>query len=94
LREKPLRDERFPGLETVPAKRRNGACTSAGPETLTVRTGSEISPRANAAASFSPETMSRATGERFPRPVGVPEAFDDLADFLFFGIMKTQRCFP
>ena len=59
------------------------ARTSTGSGTLTIRTGSEISPRANAAASFNPEMMSRATRERFTRSIGAAEVFDDLADFLF-----------
>jgi beta-glucosidase len=57
---------------------------------LTIRTGSEISPRANAAASFNPEMMSRARRERVARLVGASEAFDDLADFLFVG--TTGQC--
>src|ERR1039457_496502 len=73
------------------------ARTSTGSGTLTIRTGSDISPRANAATSFNPEMMSRATRERVARLVGAPdtlhlrldpEALDDLADFLFVGIRQ------
>ena len=73
------------------------ARTSTSSGTLTIRTGSEISPRANAATSFNPEMMSRATRYRFTRLVGAsdtlhprlaPEALDDLADFLFVGIRQ------
>src|SRR5450432_2647706 len=63
--------------------------TSTGSRTLTIRTGKEISPRANETASFSPETMSRATRERRARSVGAFEVFDDLADFFFVGIRQV-----
>src|SRR5258708_24415670 len=65
------------------------ARTSTGCGTLTIRTGSDISPRANATASFSPEMMSRATRERFGRSVGTFEGFNDLTDFFFIGIRQV-----
>src|SRR6266498_459244 len=52
------------------------------PGTLTIRTGSEISPRAKAATSFSPAIMSPATLER----LGPLEAFDNFTDVFFVGI--------
>src|SRR5450432_2768005 len=65
------------------------AGTSTGSRTLTIRTGNEISPRANATASFSPEMMSRATRERRGRSVGAFEVFNDLADFFLVGIRQV-----
>src|ERR1035438_9684004 len=65
------------------------ARTSTGSRTLTIRTGNEISPRANATASLSPEMMSRATRERLTRSVGAFEVFNDLADFFFVGIRQV-----
>src|ERR1019366_3643839 len=65
------------------------ARTSTGSLTLTIRTGNEISPRANATASFSPATMSRATRERLARSVGAFEVFNDLADFFLVGIRQV-----
>src|ERR1035441_4262860 len=65
------------------------ARTSTGSRTLTIRTGNEISPRANATASFSPEWISPATRERLARLVGAFEVVDDLADFFFVGIRQV-----
>src|ERR1035441_3137296 len=64
------------------------ARTSTDSRTLTIRTGNEISPRANATASFSPEMMSPATRERLARLVGAFEVVNDLADFFFVGIRQ------
>src|SRR5664279_3069825 len=65
------------------------ARTSTGSRTLTIRTGNETSPRANATASFSPEMMSPAARERLARLVGALEVVNDLADLLFVGIRQV-----
>ena len=66
------------------------ACaTPLGSLTLTIRTVNEISPRANATLSFSPEMMSPATRERFARLVGGLAVFNSLADIFFVGILKA-----
>jgi hypothetical protein len=57
-------------------------CTSNDAGTLTNRTGSDISPRINAAASFKPAIRSRPTLERFGALLRRPELRDDLADLL------------
>jgi len=64
------------------------ARTSTGLGTLTIRTGSEISPVRTQPLPLAP-MMSRATRERFARSIGAAEALDDLADFLFVGIRQV-----
>jgi hypothetical protein len=66
------------------------ACTTPqGSRTLTIRTGNEISPRANATPSFSPEMMSPATRERLARFVGALEVFNNRADIFLVGIRQV-----
>src|SRR5580704_15681104 len=61
------------------------ARTAIAARTSTMRTGSEIWPRAKAAASFNADRISPATLRERLSFVVPREAFDHLTDFLFVG---------